>query len=144
MDPEKKSARFISKKLNIENIFIVITILLVVIIIINIILTFNINSNLKKSAQAAMEKLKPAKIELALIKNSKCSDCFDISTIVGHIRNVKLNVTKETAYEFDSAKGKELINKYAAFCGGRAVVQRPYCGISGGFGSISMREKSER
>ena len=112
MDPEKKSARFISKKLNIENIFIVITILLVVIIIINIILTFNINSNLKKSAQAAMEKLKPAKIELALIKNSKCSDCFDISTIVSHIKNANVNITRETMFEFDSKEGKAIISKY--------------------------------
>jgi len=108
MAPKKN----LSKKFNLYNIFIGLTIFLGIISVINIILTFNLNSELKKSTEAAKEVSKPAKIELAIIKNSKCSDCFDISTIVGHIRNVKLNVTKETAYEFDSAKGKELINKY--------------------------------
>ena len=112
MDPEKKRLNIISKKLNIENIFIGITILLGVIIIINIILTFNINSNLKKSTQAAMEKLKPAKIELTLIRNSKCSDCFDISAVVNHIKSANVNITKETMHEFDSKDAKNAINKY--------------------------------
>ncbi|MBI3036037.1 hypothetical protein HYY71_06990, partial [Candidatus Woesearchaeota archaeon] len=58
------------------------------------------------------EKLKPAKIELTLIKNSKCSDCFDISTIISHIKNANVNITKEKMYEFDSKEGKEIISKY--------------------------------
>ena len=109
MEAEKKRH---NKKFNLYNIFIGLTITLGIVLVINIILTSNLSSELKKSSEAAKEAVKPAKIELTVIKNSKCSDCFDISTIVGHIRNVKLNVTKETAYEFDSAKGKELINKY--------------------------------
>ncbi|MBI2650780.1 hypothetical protein HYX04_05740 [Candidatus Woesearchaeota archaeon] len=113
MDPEKKGVKHIvSKKLDIENIFIGVTMILGIILVINIFLTFNLNKDLRKSAEAAMEKLKPAKIELAVIKNSKCSDCFDISTIINHVKNANVNITKETMYEFDSKDGRALVSKY--------------------------------
>ncbi len=112
MDPEKRGLKHISKKLNVENIFIGITILLGIIVIINIILTYNLNKDIKKSSEAVQEKLKPAKIELIVIKNSKCNDCFDISTIVSHVKNANVNITKEIMFEFDSKEGKDLISKF--------------------------------
>ena len=113
MDPEKRGLKhIISKKFNLENIFIGVIILLVIIVIINIFLTFNLNKDLKKSAEAVQERLKPAKIELIVIKNSKCNDCFDISTIISHVKNANVNITKEVMYEFDSKEGKEIISKY--------------------------------
>ena len=111
MDPEKKSAS-IFKKFSLENIFIGVAILLGVILIINVILASGISNELKKSTEAVKEKLKPAKIELVLVKNSKSSDCFDISTIVSHVKNANVNITKEAMFEFDSREGKALIGKY--------------------------------
>ena len=97
MDPEKKGdyAKSISKKLDFGNIFIGLAVLLGIIVVINIILTSNLNKDLKKSAEELQEKLKPAKIELILIKNSKCSDCFDISAVVSNVKNSKTNITKK-------------------------------------------------
>jgi len=109
MDSKK---RVISKKLGLYNIFIGLTVLLGIVLLINIILTFNLNKDLKKSAETAKETLKPAKIELTSIRNSKCSDCFDISTIISHIKNANVNITKETIHEFDSKEGKALVSKY--------------------------------
>ena len=100
------------KKFNLYYIFIGLTILLGVILLFNIALTFNVNKELKKSAEAVQEKLKPAKIELTLIKNSKCSDCSDISALVIHIKNTNVNVTDEKTVEFDSKEGREIISKY--------------------------------
>ncbi len=115
MDPEKKGAyaKSISKKLDFGNIFIGLAVLLGIIVVINIILTSNLNKDLKKSAEELQEKLKPAKIELILIKNSKCSDCFDISQVASNIKNSKVNVTKEKIVEFDSKEGGDIIKKYA-------------------------------
>ena len=56
--------------------------------------------------------MKPAKIELTLIKNSKCSDCSDISAVIKNIKSRNVNVTKESAFDFDSKQGKDLISKY--------------------------------
>ncbi|MBS3114511.1 hypothetical protein J4448_05405 [Candidatus Woesearchaeota archaeon] len=113
MDPEKKRLKkIISKNINFENIFIGITVILGIIIVINIVLTANLNKDLKKSSEIFQEKLKPAKIELIVVKNSKCADCFDISTIVSHIKNANVNITKQTMHEFDSKEGKALVSKY--------------------------------
>lgn len=112
MESEKKLVSMVSKKLSLGNIFIGLTILLGIILIINTILTFSLNKDLKKGAELAKEKLMPAKIELAIVKNSKCSDCFDVSAIVIGIKNLNVNVTSEKTLEFDSKEGRELIGKY--------------------------------
>ena len=113
MDPERKGIKkFILKKFNIENLLIGLVILLGVILIINIVFTFNLNKELKKSTESVKEKLKPAKIELIIIKNSKCTDCFDISKIVSHVKNANANVTKEAMLEFNSNEGREIVSRY--------------------------------
>ncbi len=102
----------ISKKFSLYNFFIGLTLLLGIILVLNIILTFNLNKDLKKSAEAAKEATKPAKIELTVVKNSKCSDCFDVSAVVNYIKSANVNITKEDSLEFDSKGAKDAINKY--------------------------------
>ena len=102
----------ISKHLNLYNVFLALTILLGIILIINVILTFNLNDNLKKNAEALKEKLRPAKIEFTTIRNSKCQDCFDISSAISSIKNANVNITSEKILEFDSKEGRSLISKY--------------------------------
>ena len=112
MDPEKRGKKIVSKNINLEDIFIGLVILLGIILIINVVLTFNLNKDLKKGAEAVKEKLRPAKIELTIIKNSKCRDCFDISKIVSHVKSANVNVTKETTFEFDSQEAQAILSKY--------------------------------
>ena len=107
--PRNKS---ISRHLNLYNLFVALTVLLGIILVVNVILTFNLNGNLKKNAEALKEKLRPAKIELTAVRNSKCPDCFDISTIISSIKNSNANITSEKMLEFDSKEGKEIISKY--------------------------------
>ncbi len=101
-----------SKKLNLYNIFVGLTFLLGFIVIINIILTFNLSKDLKKSTAEEMEKLRPGKIELISIKNSKCNDCFDVTPVIRQIKSSNVNVTNEKTLEFNSKDGKEIISKY--------------------------------
>ena len=102
----------VSKKLNLGNVFVGLGLLLCIMLIVNVILTSKLSLQLKKNIQETQEKLRPAKIEIVAIKNSKCTDCFDISTIVNHVKSSNVNVTKETALEFNSKEAKELENKY--------------------------------
>lgn len=107
-DPARHSA----KKKSYDIIFISIAVVLGIILIANIFFTFSVNKSLKKNIDAAKEAARPGKIELVLIKNSKCTDCFDISSIVKNVKSSKSNVTGEKTLEFDSIEGKELISKY--------------------------------
>ncbi|MBI2646851.1 hypothetical protein HYW99_00050 [Candidatus Woesearchaeota archaeon] len=101
-----------SKKFNLYNIFVGVAILLGVVLIINISLTYSLNKELKKVTQATEEKLKPAEIELIVIRNSKCGDCSDISAVVQNIKNSNFNITRESTLEFNSKEARELISKY--------------------------------
>lgn len=139
MDPEKRGFKqFISKKINIENIFIVVTVALGIIVITNIVLTYNLNQELKKGTETLKEKSKPAKIELTLVKNSKCTDCFDISTIVSYVKNANINITKEAIFELDSKEGREIISKYQ-------IEKIPALVVTGEIGKINIQglEKKE-
>jgi len=113
---DKKEEKIIQdksgKKFNLYNIFVGLAILLGIILITNIFLTLGINKEIGKNIELAKEKSKPAKIELAVIKNSNCNDCFDISTIVSHVKNANVEITKEEMFEFDSNEGREFIIKY--------------------------------
>ena len=100
------------KVLSLGNLFIGLIILLGILVIINVFLTFNLNKETQKSVEAVKEKLKPAKVELVVLKNSRCIDCFDISTIISHVKNSNVNVTKLSTLEFDSKEGKAIIGRY--------------------------------
>ena len=101
-----------TKALNLENIFIGLTILLGIVIILNIAITLGLNKDLKKNTEAAQEKLRPANIQLYTIKNSKCTDCFDVSAFQSHIKTLNVNVIKESALDFSAKEAKDLIAKY--------------------------------
>ncbi|MBI2658298.1 hypothetical protein HYX08_06430 [Candidatus Woesearchaeota archaeon] len=104
--------RAISKRPDLGNIFIGIAIVLGIILLTNIFLASSISREIKKSAQALQEKSMPAKIELTLIKNSKCPDCFDISPAVDYVNSLNANITRQAELQFDSAQAKELIGRY--------------------------------
>lgn len=105
----KKNA---SKKLNLENVFIGLTILLGIVVIINIAITVGLNKDIKKSSDEAKEKLKPANIQLYIIKNSKCADCFDVSVLQSYMKTLNVNITKESTLDFSAKEAKDLITKY--------------------------------
>ena len=94
------------------DIVLIAVVVLGVILIINIFLAFGINQNLKKNIDAAKEAARPAKIELTLIKNSKCADCFDASQYADYIKSSKVEVLSEKTLEFNSSEAKSLISKY--------------------------------
>ena len=101
-----------SNKKNKLDILLIAAAVLAVILIINIFLTFNITQNLKSNLEAAKEAARPAKIQLTLIKNSKCNTCFDASAVVNYIKSQKVELLSEKTFEFNSNEAKGLISKY--------------------------------
>ena len=101
------------KKINNYHIFIGLCVVLGLIIVFSVYQTFGINNAMKDKTAKAAELAKPAKIELLVIKNSKCTDCFDVSQLVSHIKTAKVEVTSEKNFEYDSAEGRQVIAKYS-------------------------------
>ena len=109
---EVHNKKSISKSINLENIFLGLAVLLFIILIINVFMTYQLNQNFKKNGEDLKEKLRPANIDLVVIKNSGCADCFDVSPLVEYIKTAKVTVTSEKTLEFNSQEAKQLIEKY--------------------------------
>jgi len=100
------------KKINLKGIFIGLAAVLGIVLAVSIFLTSSISNELKKAAEDSREKIRPARIELALIKNSQCKDCTDISSFISAVKKSNVNVTNEKTVELNSNDAKALINKY--------------------------------
>ena len=103
---EKKS------KFNSDFLIVCLILLLGVILIVNVVITANLNSKLKASVETAKELAKPAKIELTVIKNKKCTDCFDASEVLRAVKDSNVEITKQKDADLSSSEAKELISKY--------------------------------
>lgn len=101
-----------SSKLNLYAVFVGLAIVLVLIIAFNIALSFGIYKDLREKVDASKETAKPAKIDLAVIKDSKCADCSDISPYISLVKSGKVNVTGEKTLELDSGEARQLIGRY--------------------------------
>ena len=99
-------------KLDANTIILGLIVILVVVMAVNVATSLNIGSQLKDKAQAAEEAAKPAKIGLAVITDSKCSDCTDIAPYVDFIKSSKVEITGEKTLEISSVEAKNLISKY--------------------------------
>ena len=100
------------KKFNIQTVLIILLAVLVTVSVINLFIASGLNKEIKKNVKMKNEELKPAKIEIVSLKNSKCNDCSDISAILSGVKSLNVNITKERKVEFDSKEGKEIIAKY--------------------------------
>lgn len=102
-----------AKKDRLQAIFLALVIVLGIALMANLALTFSLNKSIGKNIEAAKEEAKPAKIELTIIKDSKCSDCYDVSAVADYIKGSGAEVKKENEVEFDSPEGKNLAAKYS-------------------------------
>lgn len=115
MEEKKKEnhhAHHSSGRRNYDFILIAVAAVLGAILIANIFFTVSANKGLRSNIEKSREAARPGKIELVLIKNSKCLDCYDASQVAEYVKSVKSNVTGEKILEFDSKEGRELISKY--------------------------------
>ena len=103
----KKKARF-----DTDTVMLVLIIVLIAVFIVNMFVIFNISSKLQERKKEGEETAKPAKIELTTLSLSECPDCFDVNKFLEDIKKQKVEVTKESTVDANSAEGKALIVQY--------------------------------
>lgn len=110
---EHKLHKHHKKKEKRYNLTTILAIILGVILLVNIIFIINLDSVVKDKIREGTGALSPPQLQLLVLQNSECTDCFDISTIVQDIKNANVNVTEEKTIEFSSNEAKTLIGKYS-------------------------------
>src|SRR3989338_8839185 len=84
-----------------------------VILLINLYFTTGLNQLTNELTSETEELNRAAEIQLTIISDTNCSDCFDISTVVETIKSANVEVTTETSLDYTEAYAMELIDRYS-------------------------------
>lgn len=70
------------------------------------------SSLLKKKEITNKETERPANLQITIIKDSSCQNCFSLDNLIQNIKKENVKITKETTLKHDSAEAKSLIIKH--------------------------------
>src|SRR3989338_11653147 len=97
-------------QLNLDKAKDALVIVLGLVLLLNIFLASGLNGLIGEKVALLKESVKPAKLQLTIIEDKTCKDCFDITDTVDSIKGTNVEITKEEKLDFSSAKG--LVKKY--------------------------------
>jgi len=83
-------------------------VLVIAVIGFNIYQTYSINTLYSEKLAEAEELAKPSKIELLVLEDSNCQDCFKIDTLVDAVLNMNVEILKNQKVDYNSA-GNEIV-----------------------------------
>ncbi|MAG38870.1 hypothetical protein CMO90_02170 [Candidatus Woesearchaeota archaeon] len=103
-----------SKKSNRNsNLYIALGAFLILFALYNILQTSSFLSLFDEKLAEAKEAARPADLQMTIIQNINCDDCFNIQTIIDSIKKSNVNIISEQIIDFDSNEAIELIQKYS-------------------------------
>ncbi|MEK7072141.1 MAG: thioredoxin family protein [Patescibacteria group bacterium] len=85
---------------------IIIAVSLVVGLVISLVANLSLNQKMPASAN------KPTKVDIVLLKESSCSDCFDLTPVIENIKSENVKINSEKTIEISTQEGKDLLSKY--------------------------------
>ncbi|MDF1498642.1 MAG: thioredoxin family protein [Patescibacteria group bacterium] len=98
------------------NLNLLILILLFIALFTNIVSNTLIYAKIDNIIDIKIEEKKelerPSNLEIILITDSNCVDCYDLKPIIDGIKSANVNITNEVEFQRDSEQAKELIEKY--------------------------------
>lgn len=81
-------------------------------IVTGLFITAKTNLLLNSKIAAAKEAARPSNIDIIILKDSNCADCFNINEVVNLLKKEQVKVNSEKIVEMTSKEGIELIEKY--------------------------------
>lgn len=108
----KKKLPIRSRIITPANIIIALLSLFVVFSLINTTLISNLSGKIIEKIALTKEQSRPAKIEVTTITFSECKECYDVKTALEDLKKQNINITKEETFDYNSDKGKELVEFY--------------------------------
>ena len=97
-------------KVNFNQIKIGLSVALVAVLIINLFLISGLSIKAENKAKEIKELTRPVNLEITVIKDKNCKDCFDLTPAIELIKNANTKIIKEEVKDIKEAK--ELIKKY--------------------------------
>ncbi len=99
-------------KINYRFLLAVFTIILISAAVTTVIFIKN-NKTLNKKIAETAESKRPANLELIIIADQTCKDCFDLNPILSQIANENVKINSNQVINSTSTEGKQLIEKFS-------------------------------
>ena len=99
-----------SEKPRIDKYLPVIAAVLFLILVFNMVTMYGIDREIDSLLQKKAEREKPAKISVTLLKDEKCSQCFDTTQMMSSLKQKNVDIQKEDELRFQDAA--QLISQY--------------------------------
>lgn len=93
-------------------LFTILSLIFLIFLFINIIVNSKTNALLNEKIAQVEELARPADIDIIILKDLSCSDCFDVGPMIEAIKKENVKVNSEITLEITSPDGLDLINKY--------------------------------
>ncbi len=100
------------KSINAEAITAILLFLFLITALFNQVQIYSLSKAVSQKITEAEESSKPAAIQLAIITDKNCPDCFPIHAAAAAVKATNVNVTEEKEVDYSTAEAKELIKKY--------------------------------
>lgn len=109
---EKPSSDKKSKNGILTKVLIGISALLVIIVLVNTIMTMTMTDHLVTSVEDVEEQSKPPQLEIAIIEDTNCEDCFDVSVLLEIMQQIGAEVASENRIDRTDPQALDLIKKH--------------------------------
>ncbi len=93
-------------------LYVILGLTMIFIALYNVTQTSSFANTYEEKVAEAKEEARPAELQLITITDSRCTNCYDITTIVDNLKKSNVDITKEENVNIESDQAKELINKY--------------------------------
>ena len=94
-------------------LYIILGIALIIFAVYNINQGASFGSIFNQKLVEAKEAARPAQLQLVIIDNKDCEDCFNISSTIDSLKKANVNITKEVNLDLTSKKAIKLIEEYS-------------------------------
>ena len=95
-----------------RSILYIFLVLLALVVIVNIYTIMNLKKDISEKKAVAEEEMRPANLNLYVLKDKTCTDCVDLSTLVGAVKNARVNIVLEKEVNLGTDEAKHLIVTY--------------------------------
>ncbi len=82
---------------------------LLIILIVNLYYGISINKNINDKIEQIKEENRPANLDLLIINDRECKDCFDLNSLIDVIKKEKVNITQKIV---DIKDSRDIIKEY--------------------------------
>ncbi|MBI4448439.1 hypothetical protein HY641_00235 [Candidatus Woesearchaeota archaeon] len=102
-------------KSNVDHRLMINTLLLVLtfFVLLNLFLTYDLRQEVAERVRLDALSRVPPMMELVVISDDSCVDCFNISPVVSQIKAMNVNLTKESVLQYGSDEARAQIEKYS-------------------------------